>query len=69
MFFYIVKNRFYSAALLFISLANVLVMALWHFGQSDEWLSALVWANVGFVTVYIGDVVMKVIALGPEGYW
>lgn len=60
---------YFTALMLFLSLANCVVMALWHWGQSDQWLNALIWANVGFVTAYLVEFVMKIVALGPWGYW
>ena len=67
--FRIVKHSYFNALMFLLSLANVVIMALWHWNQSQRWRQALYWSNIGFVTSYLAELVMKVVALGPEGYW
>ena len=67
--FFIVKHQYFSTLMLLVALTNCVLMAMWHWEQSPHWLRALVWANVGFVTAYLLELTMKVVALGPEAYW
>lgn len=55
--------------MLIITLLNVIVLSLYHYDMSHQWLLALEWANVGFVTAFTLELVMKVTAVGPEAYW
>ena len=67
--FSIVRHRWFRSLMLSIILLNVIILSMYHYDMSNTWLLALEWANVGFVTAFTLELVMKVIALGPEAYW
>jgi hypothetical protein len=67
--FSVVRHKLFRSLILLITLLNVIVLSLYHYNMSHQWLLALEWANVGFVTAFTLELVMKVVALGPEAYW
>ncbi len=67
--FYVVNIEYFEYLIFLCIFLNIVTMACLY-DQSPIWLVTLrYYVNNAFTIIFIGEAVMKIIALGPRNYW
>ena len=64
-----VMNDAFDRFMIVTILSNVLVMCLSHYGQGPTWDRALTAANIAFTSIYVVEMVLKMLAMGFKEYF
>ena len=64
-----VINKYFTYFMVFVIFANIITMAMIYEGMSDEYEFGLNVANAIFMGIFVVEMVLKLVALGPKRYF
>lgn len=67
--YHLVHARWFEAAVMTVIVANALLMATAHYGQPQRMTAVVEAINYAFTCVFVVEAALKVVGLGPAGYW
>uniref|UniRef100_A0A7S1E5W3 Ion transport domain-containing protein n=1 Tax=Hemiselmis andersenii TaxID=464988 RepID=A0A7S1E5W3_HEMAN len=67
--FQMVQNDRFELVVTGVIVLNVMSLMTRHHNQSLCWTTTMFWANVVFLMVFVGEAIIKLLALGPRWYF
>lgn len=65
----IITNKLFDPIIMAAIIGNIIVMAMSYEDSSQSYQNVLDKLNLGFTVIFILEMVLKLLALGPKGYW
>lgn len=64
-----VTNKYFSYTVLTVVMLNFIVLAMDHHLIDNDWLLVIDYANLTFTVFFLLELILKIIGLGPVGYF